>query len=67
LNPTTKLEQNQLEILEDYALSIQTALNFDGSLPFEYPGLKGYSSLEEIEESLQQVNKKGALQPGTFS
>jgi hypothetical protein len=45
--------------LEDYALSIQTALNFDGSLPFDYPGLKGYDSLEQIEQSLEQVNKKG--------
>ncbi len=67
LTQVSKLEQDQLEILEDYALSIQTALNFDGSLPFDYPGLKGYSSLEAIEESLQQVNKKGALLPGIFS
>lgn len=67
LNQTSKLEQDQLEILEDYALSIQTALNFDGSLPFDYPGLKGYGSLEEIEESLKLVSKKGALSHGTFS
>jgi hypothetical protein len=60
-------EKAQLEILEDYALSLQTALNYDGSLPFDYPGVKAYEALEEIEKSLGEVTKKGALPPSNFS
>ncbi len=64
LSQAETAEQAQLEILEDYALSIQTALNLEGSLPFDYPGLKAYEGLEEIETSLHQINKKGAVSPG---
>ncbi len=67
LNETERLEQAQLQILEDYGLSIQTALNLEGSLPFDYPSLKAYSALEEIETSLEGVSKKGAMRPGTLS
>lgn len=54
-------DQIQLEILKDYAASIQNALNIEGSLPFDYPGLKTYERLEEIEGSLQRVAKKGLI------
>jgi hypothetical protein len=67
LTQSETVEQTQLEILEDYALSIQTALNFEGSLPFDYPGLKGYEALEEIETSLAEISKKGAMPPGRFN
>jgi hypothetical protein len=67
LNETEKLEQTQLQLLEDYGLSMQTALNLEGSLPFDYPGLKAYKALEEIEASLAAVSKKGAMPPGTLN
>lgn len=57
--PEKQLEGEQLQILADYALGIQTALNFDGSAPLEYPGIQGYDALTEIETSLQELEKKG--------
>jgi len=67
LNQTERLEQTQLQILEDYGLSIQTALNLEGSLPFDYGGLKAYTALEEIETSLEAISKTGAMPPGTLN
>lgn|GEM_PF-5489877 len=67
LTQSETVERTQLEILEDYGLSIQTALNFEGSLPFDYPGLKGYEALAEIETSLKEISKKGAVPPGRFN
>jgi hypothetical protein len=60
LSALEQTEQIQWQIVEDYGLSIQTALNYEGSLPFDYPGLAANQSLQEIEESLNQVVKKGA-------
>ena len=35
----TGAEQEQLEVLADYALGIQTAVNLDGKQPFDYAGI----------------------------
>jgi hypothetical protein len=57
--PDQQAEREQLQILADYALGIQTALNLDGNMPFVYPGLAGYDALEAIEDSLMHLEKKG--------
>lgn len=54
-----KLEREQLAVLADYALSIQTALNFQGVPPLVYPGIQAYDALTEIEASLQGLEKGG--------
>jgi hypothetical protein len=41
----------QLAVLDDYALGMQTALHFDGLLPFDYPGLAAAEAFEEVANS----------------
>jgi len=53
-------EAEQLEALDEYALGMQTALNRDGILPFEYPGVQAGEDLDALAESLQRLEKKGA-------
>jgi hypothetical protein len=53
-------EAEQLEALDEYALGMQTALNRDGILPFEYPGIQAGEDLDALAESLQRLEKKGA-------
>ena len=57
--PDQPQEVEQLCVLADYALAIQTALNLDGPAPFVYPGIEGYDALSEIETSLQELGKRG--------
>jgi len=52
-------EAEQLQVLDDYALGLQTALNRDGVLPFEYPGVQAGEDLDEVAESLSRLEKKG--------
>jgi len=61
--PDKAQEVEQLGVLADYALAIQTALNFDGPAPFAYPGMEGYDALSEIETSLQELGKGGSCEP----
>ena len=56
-------EQQQLEILSEYALAVQASLHFDGKLPFAYPGVMGYQALDALAESLERVEKKGPSTP----
>lgn len=55
----TGAEAEQLAVLDDYALGVLTALNRDGTLPFEYPAVRTGEDLDEVETSLQQLAKKG--------
>lgn len=57
--PDQQAEREHVQILADYALGIQTALNLDGKMPFVYPGLAGYDALGAIEASLMNLEKKG--------
>ena len=57
--PDQQVEREHVQILADYALGIQTALNLDGNMPFVYPGLAGYDALSAIEASLSTVEKRG--------
>jgi hypothetical protein len=52
-------EAEQLLVLDDYALGVLTALNFDGTLPFEYPALAAAEALDQVEASLQRLEKRG--------
>jgi hypothetical protein len=52
-------EAEQLEALDEYALGMQMALNRDGTLPFEYPGVQAGEDLDAVAESLQRLEKKG--------
>jgi hypothetical protein len=52
-------EAAQLAVLDDYALGMLTALNFDGTLPFKYPAVAAADALDEVEASLQQLEKRG--------
>jgi hypothetical protein len=50
-----------LELLDDYALAVQTALNLDGQQPFEYASLTVDDALTEIASSLERLSKGGPL------
>ena len=54
-------EAAQLSVLDDYALGVLTALNFDGTLPFKYPAVAAVDALDEVEASLEQLEKRGRL------
>ena len=49
-----------LQVLDDYALAIQTALNLDGQQPFHYASLAVEDALTEIASSLSRLEKGGA-------
>lgn len=52
-------EAEQLAVLNDDALGMQTALHVDGLFPFEYPAVAAAEALEAVENSLQALEKKG--------
>jgi len=52
-------EAEQLAVLDDYAAGILTALNTDGLQPFTYATVEAAQALEEVEASLQRLEKKG--------
>jgi hypothetical protein len=54
-------EAKQLAVLDDYASGILTALNTDGVQPFKYAAVEAAEALDEVEASLQRLEKKGAL------
>lgn len=53
-----QIERQQLQILSDYIVAAQASCHLDGKLPFEYPGLKGYQSLDVLDQSLQHIKKQ---------
>ncbi len=52
-------EAAQLDILGDYALAIQTALNLDGQQPFRYASLAVDDALHDVAASLEELEKGG--------
>jgi len=50
----------QLELLDDYALAVQAALNLDGQQPFRYASLAVDDALSEIASSLERLPKGGS-------
>lgn len=59
----------QIQVLDDYALAIQTALNLDGQQPFRYASLAVDDALSEIASSLERLSKGGvpAMSPPSSS
>ena len=57
----TPKEAEQLAVLDEYACGIVTALNTDGLQPFTYATVEAAQALDEVEASLQQLEKRGAL------
>ena len=62
-DPTSADIAAQLQVLDDYALAIQTALNLDGQQPFRYASLAVDDALSEIASSLERLEKGGT--PGS--
>ena len=54
-----EIDAEQLSVLDDYALGTLTALNRDGSSPFDFAALQAVEDLDEIANSLQRREKKG--------
>jgi len=52
-------EAKQLEVLDDYALGVQTALSRKGKTPFDYAGIEAEEALDEVAASLEKLEKKG--------
>lgn len=52
-------EAEQLAVLDDYATGIVTALNTDGLQPFKYAGVEAADALDEVQASLQRLEKRG--------
>jgi hypothetical protein len=48
-------------VLDEDAAGIVTALNTDGVQPFTYAALEAALALDEVDASLQRLEKKGAL------
>jgi hypothetical protein len=51
----------QMEVLDDYALAVQTALNLEGQQPFRYASLAVDDALTEIASSLERLSKGGPV------
>ena len=54
-------EGRQLAVLDEYASGMLTAFNTDGLQPFKYAAVEAADMLDEVEASLQQLEKKGGL------
>jgi hypothetical protein len=54
-------EAKQLAVLDEYAAGIVTALNTDGVQPFTYAAVEAALALDEVEASLQRLEKRGVL------
>jgi hypothetical protein len=52
-----RIEQQQLHIISEYVAAAQSSCHVDGKLPFDYPGLKGYHSLDALDQSVEYVKK----------
>jgi hypothetical protein len=59
MKQVTTAEAEQLAVVGDDALGVQTALNLDGTLPFHYAGREAAEALDEGTESLERLSKKG--------
>ena len=54
-------EANQLSVLEDYATGVLCALNRDGLAPLDFAAVHTAEDLDEVDASLQRLEKKGGL------
>jgi hypothetical protein len=56
--PQDEQEVQRLHILEEYAATMEGALQIGSKSPFEYGGLETQEALIQIQNSLQQLEKK---------
>jgi len=61
----SEAEAKQLEVLDTYALGVQTAITRSGKLPFDYAGVEASEALDDIALSLEQLEKKGVPEVGS--
>jgi hypothetical protein len=54
-------EAEQLAVLDDYATGMLTALNRDGTTPFDFAAVQAGEDLDAIAASLHRLEKKGGL------
>jgi hypothetical protein len=52
-------EAEQLSVLADYVTGVLSALNRDGAAPFDFAAVQAGEDLDEVEESLERLAKKG--------
>jgi hypothetical protein len=53
-------DDDQAAVVRGYALAVRSALSDDGQAPLDAPGLRLHERLNQIGESLQRVEEKGA-------
>ncbi len=56
-----ELEIKQLEILEEYAATVEGALNLESQAPFDYGGLAMQEAFTKIQASVEKLEKGGEL------
>ena len=59
LKQVSEAEGEQLAILDEYALGVQTALNQNGKIPVDYAGRAASDALDELATSLDRLEKRG--------
>src|SRR5579859_1357468 len=52
-------EVEQLSVLADYATGVLSALNRDGTAPFDFAAVQAGEDLDEVAQSLERLAKKG--------
>ncbi|HEY6406703.1 MAG TPA: hypothetical protein VIY29_04455 [Ktedonobacteraceae bacterium] len=52
-------EAEQLSVLDDYALGVLSAVNRDGTVPFDFAAVRTGEDLDEVAASLERLSKKG--------
>src|SRR5712692_6916804 len=60
-HPESEQTRTQLQILEEYAATVEGALNLDSQAPFQYGGLAMQEALTKIQASLEKLEKGGEL------
>jgi len=55
--PTAEAEQ--MSVLDDYAAGVLSALNRDGTAPFDFAAVQASEDLDEVAASLERLSKKG--------
>ena len=68
LMPKTAVKVGELwtpsrSVLEEYAATVEGALNLESQAPFQYGGLAIQDALSKIETSLEKLEKGGRSEP----
>ena len=48
-----------MSVLDEYAATVEGTLNLDSTAPFAYAGLAMQEGLEQIQSSLERLEKRG--------